>query len=709
MPYFGSAAILVALGLAVYSLLAGTIGLYALAKNRPLAIPAERLRETSRRAGIMTFVCISCAAFALVWAAFTDDYSVDYILHHTNHALPWYYKFSALWSGQEGSLVLWAWLLSAYGFVLRLRHKTDITLHAYASTILSGIQIFFFSLLVFAAPPFAFAPGPLQPDGFGLNPLLQYPEMVIHPPMLYLGYVGFSIPFAFALGALMMRYPGDKWIHITRRWTMVTWLFLTCGIVLGMHWAYAVLGWGGYWGWDPVENASLLPWLAGTAFLHSVMMQEKRGMLKTWNMWLIFVTFMLSILGTLLTRSGLVSSVHAFAQSSIGTYFAWFLVVVFAVCLFTFFLQRDHLKTENHLESFVSREASFLFNNWILLLSCFVVLWGTLFPVISEYVNGTKTTVGPPYYNRVMVPIGLFLIFLTGVGPLLAWRATSVKAIRRNFVLPCIAVIGTAIILMISGVQPWKDESAQTSIYALVCMALSAGVITAITAEFLRGAAVLHQQTGKNLASSAILLTRRNTRRYGGYIIHFGIVVMFIGLAGGAFNQSKEMEMSFGDSVQIGSWKLVCKSFSQDSNPNYDTSYALMDVFHNGKYVTRLTPERRFYTASQQPSTMVAIHSTLARDLYVVYEGQNPDTQRPIIKIFLNPLVNWIWLGVVVVVFGTFIALVPPLIPGKIRQTASDPRLATDPTGIGAGPAYAAKSSLGPDGLPAKLPGANHA
>ena len=284
MPSFGSFSLLLALVLGAYTLLSGTFALWAISTGRQLAISAEHLRESSRRAGLMTFVAVSCAAFALIWAAFTNDYSVDYILHHTNRALAPAYKFSALWSGQEGSLLLWAWLLAAYGFVLRLRHKVDITLSAYASTILSGVQVFFLLLLVFAAPPFAAVPGGAVPaDGFGLNPLLQYPEMVIHPPMLYLGYVGFSVPFAFALGALMMRYPGEKWIHITRRWTMVTWLFLTCGICLGMHWAYAVLGWGGYWGWDPVENASLMPWLTGTAFLHSVMMQEKRGMLKMWN------------------------------------------------------------------------------------------------------------------------------------------------------------------------------------------------------------------------------------------------------------------------------------------------------------------------------------------------------------------------------------------------------------------------------------------
>jgi cytochrome c-type biogenesis protein CcmF len=677
MPYFGSFSLLLALVLCVYTISAGGLSLWAMATGRELAVDPIRLRETSRRAGLASFIAVACAAFALIWASFTNDYSVDYILHHTSRALPSVYKFSALWSGQEGSLLLWAFLLSGYGFVLRLQHKTDVTLTAYASTILSGVQIFFLLLLVFAAPPFALVPGGVAPaDGFGLNPLLQYPEMAIHPPMLYLGYVGFSVPFAFALGALMMRYPGEKWIHITRRWTMVTWLFLTCGICLGMHWAYAVLGWGGYWGWDPVENASVMPWLAGTAFLHSVMMQEKRGMMKGWNVWLIFVTFMLTILGTLLTRSGLVSSVHAFAQSDIGKYFVIFLLIVFAVCLFTFFLQRDHLKAENPMESLVSRESSFLFNNLVLLLACFTILWGTLFPVLSEYVNGSKVTVGPPYYNRVAVPIGLFLIFLTGVGPLLAWRSTSLRSIRKNFLLPCIAITVTAVVMMVAGVRPWREDDAVSSIYALVCFALGAGVITAITAEFLRGAGVVRTQTSKNLAASALLLTRRNTRRYGGYIIHLGIVLMFIGLAGSAFNQSKELEMGFGDSVQLNGYKIVCQSYSQDSNANYDTDYALLDVTHNGGKSFRLTPEKRIYfpdTDHAQPSTEVAIHSTLAADLYVVFEGRNTDTDRPIIKVFLNPLVNWIWIGVGVVLSGTLIALVPPLLPVSKRVEAAAP------------------------------------
>src|ERR1700753_3453787 len=441
MPAFGNLPLLLGLALRGYNLFAGAIALRQLATGARGRMSPERMAETARRAGIGSFFAVTCAAVALVYTAFTNDFSVSYILHHSNRALPGAYKFAALWSGQEGSLLLWAWLLTAYGFVLRMRHKVDVTLTAYASTILAGIQIFFLLLLNFAAPPFALVQGRQPADGFGLNPLLQYPEMVIHPPMLYLGYVGFSVPFAFALGALMMRYPGEKWIHITRRWTMVTWLFLTCGICLGMHWAYAVLGWGGYWGWDPVENASFLPWLTATDFLHSVMMQEKRGMMKVWNVWLIFTTFMLTVLGTLLTRSGIVSSVHAFAQSSIGSWFTTFMVLVFVVCLFTFFYQYDHLKSENKLESLVSRESSFLFNNLILLVACFAVLFGTLFPVLSAFVHGTKGTMGPDYFNPVMVPIGLFLIFLTGVGPLLPWRSTSLRAIRRHLILPSIAIL----------------------------------------------------------------------------------------------------------------------------------------------------------------------------------------------------------------------------------------------------------------------------
>src|SRR5213078_1339836 len=415
MAQIGSFALLLALALSAYSFLAGLLALL-----RPGA-GSERLGETARRAGIAAFAVVLLAAVVLVIAAFQDDFSIAYIFHHSNRDLPAPYKFATLWSGQEGSLLFWSLLLSAYGLVLRLRHKTDSRLFAHASVIIAAVQVFFLLLLNFAAHPFAIMQGSLPEDGNGLNPLLQYPEMVIHPPMLYLGYVGFTVPFAFALGALIMRYPGEKWIHITRRWTMVTWGLLTCGIFLGAHWAYSVLGWGGYWGWDPVENASFLPWLTGTAFLHSVMMQEKRGMMKVWNVWLVFITFMLCILGTLLTRSGVVSSVHAFAQSNIGNWFVGFLCIVMGVCLAAYFKNKDYLKSENQLDSLVSRESSFLFNNLVLLVACVAVLSGTLFPVFSEWFTGSRISVGAPFFNKVNIPLGLMLMFLTGVGPLLAW------------------------------------------------------------------------------------------------------------------------------------------------------------------------------------------------------------------------------------------------------------------------------------------------
>ncbi|HEX3094205.1 MAG TPA: cytochrome c-type biogenesis CcmF C-terminal domain-containing protein, partial [Candidatus Angelobacter sp.] len=494
-----------------------------------------------------------------------------------------------------------------------------------------------------------------------LNPLLQYPEMVIHPPMLYLGYVGVSVPFAFALAALIMRYPGEKWIHITRRWTMVAWLFLTFGISLGAHWAYAVLGWGGYWGWDPVENASLLPWLSTTAFLHSVMMQEKRGMMKVWNVWLIFITFMLSILGTMLTRSGMVSSVHAFAQSSIGTWFSGFLGITALVCVVFYVINRDHLRSENKLESLVSRESSFMFNNLLLLGACFAVLCGTLFPMLSEFVRDVKMNLGAPFYNKVMVPIGLFLIFLTAVGPLLAWRNTSVGSIKRNFAIPgtvaLLVEVVVAAMLIKNGVRFWTDTG---QMYAMLAFCLSTLVIATVASEFIRGGIVWKNKLQTNLAFGIYQLTRRNMRRYGGYVVHFGVVLVVIGLAGAAFNRDVEQEIGKGDRVSIGRYTLVGEEYTEDDNANYRSQAALLDVYKDGKFLTRLNPEERFFKASDgQPVHIVANHSTLNEDLYVVYEGHNPDTDHPIIKAMVNPLVNWIWIGVLVIVFGTGMALVP--------------------------------------------------
>jgi cytochrome c-type biogenesis protein CcmF len=710
MATIGSWALLVALALSVYSFVAGIVALVlrnpdsdqrtqrASKADRShesffsfliamLRGANERIAETARRAGLMIFVSVLLAAICLVIAAFRNDFTIAYIFHHSTRDLPGPYKFATLWSGQEGSLVFWSLLLSGYAFILRLRYKTDPRLFAYASVVLAAVQIFFLSLVNFAANPFGLLEGPMRADGSGLNPLLQYPEMVIHPPMLYLGYVGTTVPFAFALGALIMRYPGDKWIHITRRWTMVTWGLLTCGIFLGAHWAYSVLGWGGYWGWDPVENASFMPWLFGTAFLHSVMMQEKRGMLKVWNMWLVFGSFWLAILGTFLTRSGIISSVHAFAQSSIGSWFFWFLIVIALVFIFFFIKNKDHLRTEHKLESVISRESSFMFNNLLFCALCFVVLWGTWFPKISELIQGNKVTVGAPFYNRVAIPVALILVLLTALGPLLAWRKTSFESLKRNFFWPTVGAVIVAIFLILTppswggpfGLRPWKDIS---YFYSLMSLSLATLVILTIASEYYRGGKVISNHTGQGLFASMVQLTHRNTRRYGGYIVHFGAIVVIIGLAGAAFNQDKEQEMAYGDKMYIGGYTLICRSYTDEDFPNYSAQWAVLDVYKKGKLIDTLTPERRFYKASNQQSTMPFIRSTINEDLYLVYEGLNGDTGHPILKAHVNPLVMWIWMGVWVMLLGTGLALVPNA-PAQVRVPAR--RLVESPAPVAAG------------------------
>jgi len=410
------------------------------------------------------------------------------------------------------------------------------------------------------------------------------------------------------------------------------------------------LGWGGYWGWDPVENASLLPWLTGTAFLHSVMMQEKRGMMKVWNVWLVFCTFMLCILGTLLTRSGVVSSVHAFAQSSIGNWFVGFLALVLVTCLVAYVKNRDYLKSENQLDSMVSRESSFLFNNLILLVSCIAVLSGTLFPVFSEWFSGSRISVGAPFFNKVNIPIGLLLLFLTGVGPLLAWRKTSTDSLKRNFGWPLIIAVMLGVIAFAAGLREF---------YSLVCLTLCVFVTSTIGMEFFRGAKVIRARSGATLVASAVDLTMRNTRRYGGYIVHMGMVLIFVGLAGAAFNRDVQKEMQLGSTLHIGRYDLLLQSFDSKPERNYTSERMIVEVLQDGKPLMMLYPERRFFQTNEQSGTMVAIYSTLRDDLYVVYAGQSPDNQAPVIHAYLNPLVKWIWLGGLIVVLGTIVTLLP--------------------------------------------------
>jgi cytochrome c-type biogenesis protein CcmF len=651
MDVFGAFALILAFVCALYAFVGG---IAAIITRHPLLI------KSARQAGIAVCGLIFAATLSLVYLFFSDNYSIAYVVSHSNRDLSTFFKIAALWSGQEGSLLFWSFLLAIYvvSVLLTYRNKNG-ELMPYVGVILAGVQLFFLTISNFVASPFkalgvANAAGSFdlvaRADGNGLNPVLQYPEMVIHPPNLYSGYTGFTIPFAFALAALLARYPGEKWIHLTRKWTMIAWCFQTMGILLGAHWAYAVLGWGGYWGWDPVENASLLPWLTGTAFLHSVMMQEKRGMMKVWNVWLVFLTFMLCILGTLLTRSGVVSSVHSFAQSSIGNWFVGFLLIILGVCLAAYFKNKDYLKSENQLDSLVSRESSFLFNNLVLLVACVAVLSGTLFPVFSEWFTGSRISVGAPFFNKVNIPLGLLLMFLTGVGPLLAWRKTSTESMKRNFRGPVAAGLLGGVVGFVFGVR---------EMFALICFTLCAFVAATIVQEFYRGARVVKVRSGASWPTSCVDLTLRNTRRYGGYIVHLGMVMIFIGLAGQAFNKEVEKELPIGSTIGIGKYELLLQSMDQKQERNYVAERMIVEVMKNKKPVMMLYPERRNFPANQESGTMVAIYSTLREDLYVVYAGMNPQNNLPTIHVFINPLVKWVWWGGMVVVMGTIVALVP--------------------------------------------------
>ncbi|MFN8687906.1 MAG: heme lyase CcmF/NrfE family subunit [Acidobacteriota bacterium] len=623
------------------------------------------LVAAARRGVYLVWLLITTASGILLYGLIEGDYRLQYVAMHANKAMPLLYKITAWWGGQEGSLLFWSWILACYGAVVVFTNRKQYkTMLPWVIGVLMSTQVFFLILNNFVVPPFrvwAIGRGIIaMPDGQGLNPLLQTPSMAIHPPMLYLGYVGFIVPFAFAIASLITRQPGDEWIHTTRRWTLVTWLFQTVGIVLGMGWAYYVLGWGGYWAWDPVENASVLPWITATAFLHSVMMQEKKGMMKVWNMVLVSATFFLCIFGTMLTRSGLVQSVHAFGVSSIGNYFATFLAIGIAATVWLILDRLEFLKSESHLESVVSRESSFLFNNLVLLASCFAVLWGTLFPVISEAVTGEKISVDAPFFNRVNIPIGLFLLFLTGVGPLVAWRRSSADSLKRNFLWPLVSMAVLMAGLFGAGI---RNE------YALLSFGLCLFVAVTIGTEFFKGAAAIAEKDKMNFLRATVELTHRNTRRYGGYLVHMGVVVMFIGFTGAAFNKDSVHEASMGQSFRIGRYDLKISDIKDGENDNYAWMKAAIDVYVDGSKIDTLEPERRIYKASRQPASEVAIRRRLNEDLFLNFAAMATQGQGAVIQAYVFPLVSWIWVGFWVVLFGTIICLVPSKIKYSYART----------------------------------------
>ena len=656
MENLGALAILLAFCVALYATFASVIGRL---KAKPFLV------VSGERAVYSVWALVTLASGILVYSLITSDFRFAYVAEHSNRTMPMLYKYAAWWGGQEGSLLFWSFLLSTYASVVvftnRRKHRDMMP---WVVGVITTIQTFFLVLNNFVANPFQMlATDKLivaVPDGNGLSPLLQYPAMAIHPPMLYLGYVGFSIPFAFAIGSLITKQPGDGWIHTTRRWTLVTWLFQSTGVMLGMAWAYHVLGWGGYWGWDPVENASVLPWISGTAFLHSVMMQEKKGMMKVWNIVLVSTTFFLCILGTFLTRSGVVQSVHAFARSEVGKYFVSFLALGIAATLYLILDRLEYLKSEAELESVISRESSFLFNNLILLASCFAVLWGTLFPVISEAATGNKISLDADWYNRLMVPIGLFLLLLTGVGPLFAWRRTSVESLRRNFQYPGIASLVLVGALAAAGVR---------HAYALISLGFCLFVALTVIMEFYKGAKAIAAKNNFNLLRGTVELTHRNTRRYGGYLVHMGIVLMFVGFTGHAFNQAEVKELNKGDTMQVGVYTLRMTDLQQGENENYAWHRATMDVTKNGESLGTLEPEKRFYKASRQGTSEVGIRQRPNEDLYLNFGGMSDDNQRAVIQAYVFPLVMWIWIGGLVLIGGTLICLVPSKVKMQYART----------------------------------------
>jgi cytochrome c-type biogenesis protein CcmF len=656
MENVGALSLILAFCLSVYAVLGSLVGKWK--KRSFLVLSAER-------AVYAVWALLTFAAGLLVYALQTDDFRLSYVAGHSSTTMPRIYKFTAWWGGQEGSLLLWTWILSCYAaFAVYSNRKKFRDMMPYVTATLMIVQAFFLSLISFPLSPFeVLAVGKeiiSVPEGRRLNPLLQYWTMAIHPPTLYLGYVGFVVPFAFAMASLITRAPGDAWIHTTRRWTLVTWLFQSTGILLGAGWAYAVLGWGGYWGWDPVENASLLPWITATAFLHSVMMQEKKGMMKVWNMVLVSATFFLCILGTALTRSGIVQSVHAFAQSPISRYFTIFLALGIGLVVYFILNRLDYLKSESQLESVLSRESSFLFNNLILLASCFSILWGTLFPVISEAVTGEKISVDGPYFNRVNIPIGLFLIFLTGVGPLIAWRRSSFESLKKAFTWPTIIAVVTAGVLVVLGVR---------SIYATMSFALCAFVVCTILTEFWKGASAIAAKSGQNLIAAMVELTHRNTRRYGGYIVHIAIVIMFIGFTGSAFNLDATKEVAMNDTFKIGRYDLKIKDLASGTNAgHYKWWHAPVDVYVDGKLIDTRTPEQRQYTTGDTAS-VVAIRRGLREDLYLNFAGMTAGGEKAVIQAYVFPLVSWIWIGYWALLFGTLICLVPSKVKYQFPKT----------------------------------------
>jgi cytochrome c-type biogenesis protein CcmF len=616
---------------------------------------SRRLVESGIGAFYLICALMTAASAVIVNAFITGDYSIKYVTHYSDSVQPLFYKITSYWGGLDGSIMFWVFLLSVFGsiavYVNRERHRELIP---YVVATISTVQMFFLYLMVVHKNPFQQFLGSAPADGEGLNPLLQNFYMAIHPPSLYTGFVGMTIPFAFCIAALATGHLDDSWLRAVRRWTMFAWLFLSFGLTLGMIWAYEELGWGGYWAWDPVENAGLLPWFTATAFLHSVMVQERRSMLRIWNVTLVIMTFFLTIFGTFMTRSGVVQSVHAFGDDPIlAKLFTGFMIVILTVSFGLVIYRLPLLRARNELDSWVSREAAFMVNNWILLFSAMFVLFATMFPTLSEAVTGNRLTIAGAFFNKWMVPIGFILLFLTGVGPLLAWRKSTLRNLRESFLFPVGLAIATAVALAALGMRVWVSG---------LCFALCAMVAGTITQEFYRGGMIRRRNTGTDVLTAIVGLVGRNKRRYGGYIVHLGIVLIFLGFGGNGFKRDEQVLLKPGQEAKIGSYTIRNDGLKVSDDGQKQATTAYLSVFQDGQQIANLYPAKwAFRNHENEPTTEVAIRRTFAEDLYIVLAFQPSDlaTQTATLQMTVNPLVNWIWLGFGIMALGTGIALLP--------------------------------------------------
>jgi cytochrome c-type biogenesis protein CcmF len=640
---------------ALLLLLAFITAAYAVA-----ASVAGARRNSSRliESGIGAFYTIAAimtvASGVIIYAFVSGDYSIRYVQRYSDSVQPLFYKITSYWGGLDGSVMFWVFLLSLFGSVaVKVNRERHRELIPYVVAVIAAVEMFFLFLMIIHNNPFATYITESPADGRGLNPLLQNFYMAIHPPTMYLGFVGLTIPFAFGMAALFTGHLDDSWLRAVRRWTMFSWFFLSLGLTLGMIWAYEELGWGGYWGWDPVENAGMLPWFTATAFLHSVMVQERRGMLRVWNVSLVIITFLLTIVGTFLTRSGVVQSIHAFGEDpELARYFVAFMI---STTIFSFgwvIYRLPMLKARHELDSWASKEAAFLANNWVLLFSALFILFATLFPTITEAINGERLTVGPPFFNRWMVPIGLILLLLTGVGPLLAWRKTTLTNLKDQFLWPSVSALVVTGAMLALGVRVWSSG---------VCFALSAFVMGTLTQEMVRGANVRRGMTGTDIVTAMIGLVARNKRRYGGFIVHAGIVLIFLGFAGEGFSRDEQMLLKPGEEATVGDYTLRLDAIrvTDDGQKQMVTGHITVKD-QSGAVIEQMRPAKWFFRKhEEEPTTEVAIRRMFAEDLYIVMPAFEIEEQTASVEVHINPLVNWVWFGFAILALGTGLALMP--------------------------------------------------